>query len=96
MKNINSYRVFERNDRQANTSGDFVLYWMQTSHRLQYNYALEYAVGWANKLNKPLLIYEEMTCDYRWVCDRFHQFYLEGMKEHFDEAEKKDFNYIPL
>ena len=96
MKNINNYRVFERNDQDAKASGDFVLYWMQTSHRLQYNYALEYAVGWANKLNKPLLIYEEMTCDYRWACDRFHQFYLEGMKEHFDEAEKKDFNYIPF
>ncbi|HKK46223.1 MAG TPA: hypothetical protein VJ964_11930 [Balneolaceae bacterium] len=96
MKNINSYRVFKRNDSEPNTSGDFVLYWMQTTHRLQYNYALEYAVGWANKLNKPLLIYEEMTCDYRWACDRFHQFYLEGMKEHLDEGKKKDFNYVPF
>lgn len=96
MKNINSYRVFERNKNELNSAGDFVLYWMQTNHRLQYNYALEYAVGWANKLGKPLLIYEEMTCDYRWACDRFHQFYLEGMKEHLDDAKEKKFNYVPF
>lgn len=96
MKNINSYRVFKRSGREVRTNGDFVLYWMQTTHRLQYNYALEYAVEWANKLNKPLLIYEEMRCDYRWACDRFHQFYLEGMKEHFDEAKEKGLNYIPF
>jgi len=96
MKSINSYRVFERNECEPNTTGDFILYWMQTNHRLHYNYALEYAVGWADKLNKPLLIYEELTCNYRWACDRFHQFYLEGMKEHFTEVKKEDVIYIPF
>ncbi|MGD8748214.1 MAG: hypothetical protein PVI44_07080 [Balneolaceae bacterium] len=96
MKNINSYRVFKRNEAEPRKTGEFVLYWMQTNHRLQYNYALEYAVGWANKLNKPLLIYEELTCNYRWACDRFHRFYLEGMKEHFEETKGSDINYIPF
>ena len=34
---------------------------MQINKRFEYNFALEYAVAWANKLNKPLLIYEDLT-----------------------------------
>lgn len=96
MQNINSHRVFRRNDKEADIDGDFVVYWMQTNHRLQYNYALEYVVGWANKLGKPLLIYEELTCDYRWASDRIHTFYLEGMEEHATLADKKNLNYLPV
>lgn len=96
MKNINSKRVFKRNEKEPNSDGDFVVYWMQTNHRMQYNYALEYAVGWANKLNKPLLIYEELSCDYHWASDRIHSFYLEGMSEHVKIADQKGINYFPV
>lgn len=92
MKNINSYRKFERNDNQVNENGDYVLYWMQINRRFHYNYALDYAVAWANKLNKPLLIYEALTVDYPWASDRFHSFILEGMKENFEEAKKEKVN----
>lgn len=95
MQNINSKRVFKRNDHQLDDEGDFVLYWMQTNHRLQYNYALEYAAGWANKLGKPLLIYEELKCDYRWASERIHTFYLEGMAEHANIANQQNLNYLP-
>src|SRR5699024_1032182 len=93
---MNSKRVFRRNDKELNSSGHYVLYWMQTNHRLQYNYALEYAVDWANKLDKPLLIYEELTCNYHWACDRIHRFYLQGMEEHLDIAARKKLNYLPM
>ncbi|SMO74221.1 hypothetical protein [Fodinibius sediminis] len=96
MQNINSHRVFRRNEVQADPEGDYVLYWMQTNHRLQYNYALDYVVGWANKLNKPLLIYEELTCDYHWASDRIHTFYMEGMAEHLAMAERKGIDYLPV
>lgn len=96
MNNINSNRVFKRNQAEPNSDGDFVLYWMQTNHRFQYNYALEYAVAWANKLDKPMVIYEELTCDYRWASDRIHAFYMEGMKEHLDLSKEKGFNYVPF
>ena len=74
MQNINSLRKFERNNKPVNPEGEYVLYWMQINRRLEYNYALEYAVAWANKLDKPLLIYEGLSIDYPWVCDRFHVF----------------------
>ena len=93
MKNINSKRVFSRNKKAPSTDGDYVLYWMQTNRRFQYNYALEYAVGWANKLDKPLLIYEGLNSDYPWAADRFHHFIMEGMAENLEYAQEQDLNY---
>jgi len=93
MKNINSYRVFKRNNLEITSEGDFVLYWMQINRRFQYNFALEYAVGWANKLDRPLLIYEGLNSDYPWACDRIHTFMMEGMKENLDYAREYALNY---
>ncbi|MDZ7692600.1 MAG: hypothetical protein U5K69_15975 [Balneolaceae bacterium] len=94
MKNINSKRVFKKNQSDPNPNGDYVVYWMQSAHRLYYNFALEYAVGWANKLGKPLLLYEELKNDYPWASDRIHRFYLEGMREIQQEAADKGYNYL--
>jgi len=93
MQNINSNRVFPRNQKDPNREGDYVLYWMQINRRFHYNYALEYAVGWANKLNKPLLIYEGLNCDYPWASDRIHHFMMEGMEENLQYAKEKGLNY---
>ncbi len=93
MKNINSYRKFDRNDNEPNPDGDYVLYWMQINRRFQYNYALEYAVAWANKLDKPLLIYEGLSIEYPWASDRFHTFIMEGMKENLVYASDNNLNY---
>ena len=94
IKNINSYRRFNRNDKEANTDGEYVLYWMQTNRRFQYNYALEYAVAWANKLDKPLLIYEGLNIDYPWASDRLHTFIMQGMKENLENAKSKNLNFF--
>ena len=94
MKNINSYRVFERNNKEPNTEGDYVLYWMQINRRFHYNFALEYATGWANKLNKPLLILEAFSCDYPWATERTHTFVMQGMKEHIEYADRLKLNYV--
>lgn len=93
MKNINSFRRFSRNKNEPNKEGDYVLYWMQINRRFQYNYALEYAIAWANKLNKPLLIYEGLSIEYQWACDRFHTFIMQGMKENLDFAQSNNLNY---
>lgn len=94
MKNINSYRKFARNENEPNKEGEYVLYWMQINRRFQYNYALEYAVAWANKLGKPLLIYEGLSIEYPWACDRFHSFIMQGMKENLDFAHSNKLNYF--
>lgn len=92
MKNINAYRKFSRNDKTVNESGDYVLYWMQINRRLEYNFALEFAVAWANKLNKPLLIYEVLNIDYPWASERLHTFLMQGMQENQRIALKKGVN----
>ncbi len=94
MQNFNSYRVFKKNKHGPVNSGDYVLYWMQINRRFYYNFALQYAVGWANKLNKPLLILEAFSCDYPWATDRSHTFMMQGMREHFDYAKNNGLNYI--
>ena len=93
MKNINSYRKFDKNTEPVNEEGDYVLYWMQINRRFEYNYALEYAIAWANKLNKPLLVYEGLSINYPWASDRFHSFLMEGMKENALFAREQDLNY---
>lgn len=93
MKNVNSLRKFQRNDKPVNEKGSYVLYWMSINRRLEYNYALELAVGYANKLGKPLLIYEGLSCGIPWACDRFHQFLLEGMHETHTWCKEQGISY---
>lgn len=94
MKNFNSPRVFKRNNKEPNPDGGYILYWMQINRRFQYNFALEYAVAWANKLDKPLLILEAFSCDYPWATARTHTFMMQGMREHLDYAEQQDINFV--
>lgn len=96
MPGIDERRLFKRNSSDFNREGDFVVYWMQSAHRLHYNYGLEHAVEKANALGKPLLILEELKCDYPWASDRIHTFYLQGMAEHLEAAERDGLNYLPL
>lgn len=93
MKNINSYRKFKRNDKEVNTDGEYILYWMQVNRRFHYNYALEYAIALSNKYDKPLLIYEGLNVGYPWASDRFHTFIMQGMKENLDFANEKSLNF---
>ncbi|HKI47278.1 MAG TPA: FAD-binding domain-containing protein [Balneolales bacterium] len=95
MKNINSCRVFKRNDHDPNPGGKYVMYWMQAHHRFEYNYALDYAVGWANKLDLPLLVHEGIVCNYRWASDRFHQFLLESTREDNEISKDYGITYYP-
>jgi deoxyribodipyrimidine photo-lyase len=61
--------------------GDFVLYWMQQAQRATYNHALELAVGWANELDKPLLVAFGLMDDYPEANARHYAFMLEGLRD---------------
>lgn len=62
-------------------AGEFVLYWMTAFRRTRHNFALQRGVELAEKLRKPLVIFEALRCNYRWASDRFHQFIIEGMMD---------------
>jgi len=87
IRSANSLRVLQ--------SEDFVLYWMIGSRRTTWNFALDRAVEWAEKLRKPLVILEALRCGYPWASDRMHRFVIDGMAENACWFEGTDVLYYP-
>lgn len=65
----------------ARPDGRHVLYWMIATRRPRWNYALDRAIAHARSLDRPLLVLEALSCDYRWASDRLHAFALDGMRD---------------
>ena len=61
--------------------GKYVLYWMQQSQRAHWNHALEYAVGWANEQDLPVLAAFGITQGFPDANQRHYAFMLEGLRE---------------
>ena len=59
----------------------FLLYWMQSSVRVENNLALAYAISRANGLNKPLVVFFGIARDYPEANLRHYHFLLEGLRE---------------
>ncbi|MFN7290867.1 MAG: deoxyribodipyrimidine photolyase [Pirellula sp.] len=74
-------RITAITNNAVRDSGEYVLYWMTAMRRLRYNFGLQRAVQWANELQRPLLIFDAVRTNYRWACDRFHQFLIDGITE---------------
>jgi len=68
---------------------------MTTARRLQWNFALQRAVGIANELRRPLVILEALRCDYPWASDRLHAFTIEGMAANASAAADSSALYYP-
>jgi deoxyribodipyrimidine photo-lyase len=74
-------RVRKIEDAGLRSRGEYVLYWMRANRRVESNHALQFAAALANRLEKPLLCYEQLTCSYPYANDRLHAFILEGVAE---------------
>lgn len=81
------------NETRLVPEGDLVLYWMQSTQRLHENWALRFATIEADRLNRPLVIFHELTPDEQYASDRFHTFALEGAREIAAEAAKLGYAY---
>lgn len=79
-------RAARVNETRLVPEGDLILYWMQSTQRLHENWALRFATMEAERLNRPLVIFHELTPDYEFASDRFHTFALEGAQEIAREA----------
>ncbi len=77
---IQKERVRELNENKLR-NGRYVLYWMQSSHRAQYNHALEYAIQKANKIHRPVITYFGLTDDFPDASERHYYFMMEGLRE---------------
>ncbi len=83
-------RVRSLNNAPLNPDGAYILVWMQSTHRFAYHHGLEYAVAWANELQKPVVVYESLHCGDPWACDRLHSLELDFMEEHVAYAASHD------
>ena len=93
MNTIEKQRVHNLNDVDFST-GNYVLYWMQTSQRVQYNHALACASSLANKLNLPLLVFFGLWDNQHQITYRHVQFILEGLAEASAELRKKNIKMV--
>ena len=87
-------RVVALNDKPANKSARYVLYWMQMFKRVDNNHALIWAMRKANELKLPLVVYEGLKYYYPWASDRIHTFILEGVEEKQREFASRGIRYI--
>jgi deoxyribodipyrimidine photo-lyase len=68
---------------------------MTASRRTTWNFALDRAVEWAEKLRKPLVILEALSCGFSWASDRMHRFVIDGMAENACRFQATDVLYYP-
>ncbi|MCU0622535.1 MAG: deoxyribodipyrimidine photo-lyase [Gemmatimonadaceae bacterium] len=69
-------RTAPANDVRRQPEGEFVLYWMQSTHRFEENWALRRATLEADRLGKPLLVYQGLNPTYEHANDRIHAFII--------------------
>jgi deoxyribodipyrimidine photo-lyase len=68
---------------------------MIASRRTSYNFSLQHAVDLAERLRKPLVVFEALRCDYPWASDRLHRFVLDGMADNAAALETGEVLYYP-
>ncbi len=69
------------NEQPLRRRGQYILYWMIASRRMEWNFSLDRAIEWAVELDRPLVIFEPLRAGYRWASDRFHRFVIDGMAD---------------
>lgn len=74
-------RTTPANGVRRQPDGEYVLYWMQSTHRFEENWALRRATLEADRLGKPLLIYQGLDPTYEHASDRVHAFVLGNAAE---------------
>ena len=88
-----SLRAFPLNEQRLQPDGEFVLYWMQTTQRLEDNWALRLATLEADRIGKPLLIHHGLDPHYTYASARFHAFVMQGAQDLAEQAEALGLTY---
>lgn len=93
---MDTSRLFTLHDRPVGADRAYVLYWMTSARRLEWNFALDRAVEHAAALKRPLVILEALRCGYPHANDRLHAFVLQGMAGHAATLRKTAVLYYPF
>lgn len=92
---IPAERVRLLNAQPKHPKREWVLYWMTSLRRLVSNFALERAVDYARKFERPLLVLEPLRVGYPHANARLHTFVLEGMADNWRRAQTLPITYFP-
>ncbi|MEQ9569418.1 MAG: hypothetical protein RLN75_04450, partial [Longimicrobiales bacterium] len=95
MNHVPPSRLTRLNDAPVRDDGRYVVYWMVAHRRLEWNFALDQAVGRAREFDVPLVILEALRIGYPWASPRHHRFVLDGMREHRDRLAGGPVTYLP-
>jgi deoxyribodipyrimidine photo-lyase len=87
-------RSSHRNDLRLQPDGEYVLYWMQSTQRLDENWALRQATLEANRVGKPLVIYQGLNPHYEHASDRSHTMIVGNAVELDRQAESLGYCYL--
>ncbi len=87
------HRLHASADSRPRPGGEFVLYWMQVTHRAHDNFALNFAIEQADALGVPVLVYHGLRHDYPWASDRFHTWILESVADLYEGFAAKGIQY---
>lgn len=95
MHAVPALRIRSLNSLEARPDADYVLYWMTAFRRAEWNFALQHAVDWARRLDKPVVVLEPLRCDYPWASDRLHRFVVQGMVDNREAFADRPVTYHP-
>ncbi len=86
-------RTVDLNGKTYHAEGEFVLYWMQSTHRLEENWGLRAAIRTANRINRPLIIHQGLDPTYPHASARHHTFILQGARETARRADAQGLHF---
>ncbi|TFF91816.1 deoxyribodipyrimidine photo-lyase [Candidatus Thorarchaeota archaeon] len=90
---LHEERISLLNDKKP-SDGNYVLYWMQSSQRCEFNHALEYAIRRANKLHVGLLTFFALMDDFPEANSRHYRFMLEGLSTTASKMNELGISFI--
>jgi deoxyribodipyrimidine photo-lyase len=88
-------RIRTLNEKPVRADRDFVLYWMTSFRRANWNFSLQRAAEEAARLKKALVVFEPLRVGYEFANDRLHTFVLQGMEENERRFAKTSATYLP-
>lgn len=91
---IHVERIQKLNNLPLNNNGNFIVYWMQSSNRTEFNHALEYAIEKSNELHKPLIVFYGLTNSFPDANERHYYFLLEGLQQIESHLLKRGIKFI--
>jgi deoxyribodipyrimidine photo-lyase len=86
-------RTLRLNDAPVQRGGEFVLYWMQSTHRLTENWGLRAAIRAADRLGLPVVIHQGLDPTYPHAAARHHHVILQGARDTARHAEALGLSY---